>query len=212
MPGSFNDDFNSDFDNGVLAVQIVPPSPDDPETLSAGPHVARCWFLDIDLVSGPAKFHNGVGRISIDGVEWRGVTDPVGGQVVGIEQVESPRFGSAAAMTITIASPTVEFFRSVKEAARAIEGKRADLYWAAFDPETEQLRLGLKKLFPGKASSPVLYRNGSGQRTISLTIECKWQGQNFPFGGKWNDADQQRRYPGDKGFMFAGTKMTELWS
>lgn len=212
MSGSFSADFSADFDIDVVTIPIITyPTAEDGEVLS-GPHVARAWFLDIELLNGAGKFHNGIGRISVGGVEWRGITDPAGGQVVSIEAVETPRFGQAAAVVVTIASPSVEFFKSVREHARAIEGKRADLYWAAFDPETEQLRLGLNKLFPGKISAPLLGRNAAGQRTISITVECKWQSQNFPFGGKWNPADQRRRYPGDKGLDFVGVDIFENWS
>lgn len=178
----------------------------------SGPHVARLWFAELDLPSGLARLHNGVGRITVGGYEWRGVTDPIVGQLVSIDAVEDPRFGQAASVQIVLSGVNVEFYRSVKADARALEGRRADLYWAAFDPETGEIVIGLKKLFPGKMSAPSLHRQGIGTRTVGLTIESMWQSQNYPFSAfKWSAAGQQARFPGDKGGEFIGVRVSETF-
>lgn len=175
------------------------------------PHIARAWFLRLGLPSGTWRLHNGVGRKVVGGVEWRGVTDLGGQQLVAISAVEDPRFGQAAKVDITLAGINVNFLRSVKDQAREIEGAPADLYWCAFDQEThEPWSGGLKKLFPGYLSSPKRQSQGIGLRTVSFTIETLWQSQNFVFGGSWTDADQQQRYPGDKGLQYVGVKVTEV--
>jgi hypothetical protein len=179
----------------------------------ARPHIARAWFLDLDLPSGHAYLHNGTGRITIGGHEWRGVTDPVGGQIVSMGNVEEPRFGQAVAVDITLSGANKDFFKSVHASARAIEGRRGDLYWAAFDAETATIwPRGLVRLFPGKITSPLLQWQGIGVRTVSITLESIWSSQNYAVGGKWQGADQRRRYPGDKGLDFVGVKVSENWS
>ncbi|MGH6861118.1 MAG: transcriptional regulator [Phyllobacterium sp.] len=175
------------------------------------PHVARAWFLELDLPSGLARLHNGTGRVNIGGYEWRGVTDPIGGQLVAMDNVEEPRFGQAVAVNITLSGANRAFFKSVHTTSKQIEGRRADLYFAVFDAETGEVIIGLKKLFPGKLTSPSLKWSGVGSRDVSITIESIWSSQNFPFGGKWNGADQRRRYPGDKGLDFVGVKVSENW-
>jgi hypothetical protein len=185
-------------------------SADEFDILS-GPHVARAWFLEMDLPSGLSRVHSGVGTISIGGYDWRGVTDPIGGQLVELSAVEEPRFGQAVAVTITLSGANLAFFQSVKTDARAIEGVRADIYWAAFDGETGQYVIGLKKLFPGKITAPRLKWSGVGVRAVSITVESIWSSQNFGFGGRWNSADQQRRYAGDKGLDWVGQKIGEQW-
>ncbi|TWF53270.1 transcriptional regulator [Neorhizobium alkalisoli] len=175
------------------------------------PHISRVWFALLDLPSGPARLHSGAGRVKIAGAEWRGITDPGGSQLVSIGAVEEPRFGVAAKIDIVIAGVNVDFLRSVKTVARELEGRRADVYWCAFDQETAQpWSGGMKKLWPGKLSSPVIRWAGTGIRTIAFSIEGPWQSQSYQFGGKWNPADQRRRYPGDKGLDFIGTKIQEL--
>ena len=184
-------------------------SKDDMEKLS-GPHVARCWFAELDLPSGFQRVHNGVGRVTVGGYEWRGVSDPISGVLVSVDAVEDPRFGQAAAVTIVLSGVNVAFWKSVKADARDLEGRDANLYWGAFDPETGE-NIMFKKLLPGKMSAPTLTRQGIGVRYVGLTIESFWQAQNFPFGGRWNGADQRRRYPGDKGLDLVGQQVAETW-
>ena len=175
------------------------------------PHISRVWFAELDLPSGLARMHGGAGRIDVGGYEWRGITDPGGQQLVSIGMVEEPRFGQAAKIDIVISGVNIDFLRSVKNTAREIEGRRADVFFCLFDQETaEPWPTGLKKVFPGKLSAPLMRWSGKGERTVAFSIEGPFQSQNYPFGGKWNPADQRRRYPGDKGLDFVGVKVQEL--
>jgi len=178
--------------------------------LLSGPHVARCWFGEFDLPSGVARLHSGVGRVMAGGHEWRGVSDPFGGQMVSVSALEDPRFGQATKVDIIIGSVSAEFFRSVKADARDIEGRSATISFGMFDGETGEL-LMFRMPFPGMMSAPSLHRHGISQRYIRLGVEGFWEAQNFPFGGRWNSADQKRRHPGDKGLDFIGVKVSEVW-
>lgn len=184
-------------------------SADDMDALG-GPHVARCWFAELDLPSGFQRVHNGVGRVTVGGYEWRGVSDPVSGVLVSVDSIDDPRFGEAAAINIVLSGVNVAFWQSVKADARDLEGRDANIYWGAFDPETGE-NIIFKKLLPGKMSAPSLHRQGIGTRYVGLTIEGFWQAQNYPFGGRWNGADQKRRYPGDKGLDLVGVEVAEQW-
>lgn len=177
----------------------------------AAPHVARAWFLYADLPAGPAYWHNGVGRKSIGGQEYLGVTSPIGGQLVNIASVEDPRFGQAAVTSITLSGANREFFQSVHDTARAIEGRQARLYWAAFNQETEEVIGGLVEMVRGFLTAPSLVWQGIGSRMVSINLVGLWEGQNYQFGGRWTDADQRRRYLGDKGLQYVGVKVAENW-
>lgn len=176
------------------------------------PHVARAWFAMLDLPSGVARLHSGAGRIMAGGFEWRGVSDPIGGRLVSLAGVEEPAFGQAAAVTITLTGADRSFLQSVHATRRQIEGRPANIYWCAFDGETQKPLMELKGLFTrGRMSSPSLQWSGLGARTVSLTVENIWAAQNFAPGRKWNPADQQRLYPGDKGLDYVGQKVSENW-
>lgn len=177
----------------------------------AAPHVARAWFLELSLPSGTVRYHTGIGRKTVGGFEWVGVTDPLGKQFVQLSSVEEPRFGQAVALDIVISGANPTFFKSVYDEARDIEGVDAKLYFGAFDAEIEEIILGPTLVFPGKITAPKLIWESFRKRTIALTLESRWSSQNFPFGGKWADAEHQKNYPGDKGFMFAGVKVAESW-
>lgn len=177
----------------------------------AGPHVSRMWLAELDLPSGIKRVHNGVGRIELEGHEWRGVTDPGGMHLVQLEAVEDPRFGQATSVTITLGGITSAAWKEIKHTAREIEGRRCDLLWGSFNPEYPELQVGLKKLFPGKISSPSLHREGIGVRYATFTIESTWQSQNYPFGGRWSSTGQKKRYPGDMGGQFIGVKVHEIF-
>jgi hypothetical protein len=175
------------------------------------PHIARAWFCTLYLPSGTWNVHNGYGNVTIGDTEWHGVSDPAGRQLVSLSAVEDPRFGQAAKVDIVLSGVSVDFIRSVKQTAREIESSRADVFWCAFDQETHEVwPSGLKKLFPGYISAPKRHSQGIGVRTVSFTIETLWQSQNYPFGGRWTNADQMRRFPGDKGLEFVGVKVTEV--
>lgn len=182
---------------------------DDLDALGA-PHVARAWFAELDLPSGFQRVHNGVGRVNVGGQEWRGVSDPMSGVLVSVDSVEDPRFGQAGAINIVLSGVNVAFWKSVKADARDLEGRDANIYWGAFDPETGE-NIMFKKLLPGKMSAPSLHRMGIGTRYVGLTIEGFWEAQNYPFGGRWNGADQHRRYSGDKGLDLVGVEVSERW-
>lgn len=186
---------------------------EDEQDVLARPHVARAWFGAFDLPSGMARFHNGCGTVTIGGFDWSGVTDPVGGQLVSVGMVEEPVFGQAAALQIVIAGASLAFIQSVHSTAAEIEGRSADIYWAAFDAETQQALTGLKKLFPrGRMTSPAIQWGGLAKRLVAITVESVWATQNFPPGGKWNGPGQRARYPGDLGLDFVGVKISENWT
>lgn len=185
----------------------------DPQVFEAltAPNVSIGRFLELTLPSGVQRYHNGYGTATVEGEEWTGVSDPFAGQVVSISDIQDPRFGKAPNVEISLAVSSLDFFRSVKEMASEIEGSRAQLYIAAFNAETEKTITGLIRVFDGFLSAPTFTRQGIGTRSITLNVESFWHSQNYPFGGKWNDAAQQRRFPGDLGFEFSGVQVTETW-
>lgn len=175
------------------------------------PHVCRAWFAWLDLPSGEAWLHSGTGRVTLDGIEWLGVTDPNGGRLLGLSQVVEPRFGQAAAVTLTLTGVSSEFLNSFWSSRREVEGRSAKVWWVALDQETQEVLIPRKLLFArGRMTSPKISTRGVGGRTASLTIESLWSTRNFPPGGRWSPADQKRRYPGDKGLDFVGVDIVEI--
>ena len=96
------------------------------------PHVSRAFFLELALPSGTVRYHNGIGTVTANSLEWRGVTDPMGRQLVGMDQIDEPRFGQAAAVNIVLSGVDLAWMKSVRDDRLSIEGVAADLYFAVF--------------------------------------------------------------------------------
>jgi hypothetical protein len=175
------------------------------------PHVARAWFARINLPSGVSYLHSGYGTVTVEGQDWIGVDDPFGGRAIGIGQIDEPRFGSAAAVTIVLTGVNLEFLRSVRELRRSIEGRPADIFFGLFDQETQELIGPLVPLFDrGRMTAPAWSIEGVGLRTVTITVENIWASQNYAPSGRWNDSDHQRRFPGDRFFQWVGVKIQEV--
>lgn len=187
-------------------------SAEDREKLSR-PDVHQAWFGKFDFPDGMRYWHNGVGSIVIDGNNYVGVSDPVRGQLVSIDMLEEPAFGQAVAVNLVLSGASREFVAAVKSSAVDIEGRAASIYWAAFDAERNTKPLTqLVPLFPfGRMSAPSINWKGLGKVYVSLTVESIWAAMNFPPGGRWSNAGQQARYPGDLGFEFVDEKVDEVW-
>lgn len=182
----------------------------DLHALSA-PHVSRAWFLEMDLPSGVHRLHSGSGRYELEGHEWRGVSDPVGGMLAQIGDIEEARHGQAPAIKVGLSGANAEFLRSVHATAAEIEGRAATLYFVVMDPETARVLVPLTALVRGRLTAPGISWESSGQRLVTVTIESRWSGQNYPFVGKWNHAGQLKRYPGDLGMQYVGQKTVEKY-
>lgn len=179
------------------------------------PHVNRAWFLDIDYNGEPLRLHSGVGTFRINGVDWSGVSDPFSspttGRIASIGQVEEPRFGAAVAIPITLSGADRNFLRSIDERYKNLEGRTAKLYFATFDAETEGIIIPLRTVFVGFLSSPEIQWQAGGVRTVSITIESQWSGQNYAFVSTWSSTGQKRRFPGDLGFDLVGVDTAESY-
>ncbi|WP_026790340.1 hypothetical protein [Pleomorphomonas oryzae] len=177
----------------------------------AAPHVARAWLVEFDLPSGLLRLHSGAGVVTVGGREWSGVSDPtIPGRMVSVGQVQEPRFGAAAAITFQLGGVTADFLKSLRKVA--VEGRSAKVYFATFDGETQQVIGSPRLLFPrGRMTAPARRWEGIGIRTVEITVENVFSSLNYAPGGRWNQADQRRRYPGDKGLDFIGVDVVENW-
>lgn len=184
---------------------------DDLDRLS-GHHVQRAWFAHVFLPSGERRLHTGMGPKEIGGFEWEGVSDPFGGQLVGVGSIEEPRFGQAPAIDIIMSGANRAFLKSIWDDMPSIEGARCDMYFATFDAETGEVVYPFRRMFPGKITAPRLQFVGASIRAISLKIVSVFEGLNFPSAGaQWSPTGQRQRYPGDKGLDFINSKLIEYY-
>lgn len=166
----------------------------------AAPHVRRAWFAHLVFPKGERRLHTGMGPVTIGGHTWEGLSDPFGGQLVGIGTVEEPEFGSAAYVDVMMSGANRTFLRSIWADRAAVEGLPCDLYFAVFDAETGAVLIDLKLLFPGRLSGLRFAFGRNTIRSIQLKVVSPFEGLNFSeTQAMWSPAGQRRRHPGDKG-------------
>ena len=174
------------------------------------PHVGPSMFLEIDLPSGIRRFHNGAGNVTVGGLQWEGVTDPFGERAAIVQEIDYPEFGTAPAVVIPIVGCDATFMSYMRSNDATIEGRPARIYIAAIDPETMETAIPLRLIFRGRITGIKPVWEGIGTRTVVVVLESIWHARNFGYDGKWNDASQRRRFPGDKGQQYVGVKVTEF--
>lgn len=182
------------------------------ETLAAlsGPHVQRAWFGEVDLPSGLRRLHTGMGPKTIGGHEWQGVSDPFGGQLVGVGAIEEPEFGQAPAIEIVMSGANKAFLKSMWDDRHAIEGAACDMSFATFDAETQEEVLPLELMFSGRLTAPRFSFIGASIRAIGMKVVSAFEGLNFPATrSAWSPSGQRERFPGDKGLDTINLEVVE---
>ncbi|WP_226576756.1 transcriptional regulator [Acuticoccus sediminis] len=181
----------------------------DKEKLRA-PHIARAWFLDLQLPSGRRRLHTGDSQVTIGGYTWEGVVDPLGGTLVTLSEIQEARFGTAPIVRAVLSGAPVAFLKEVWD--NDAEGARADLYWAAVDGETGAVLIDLTLLFEGRLTAPRFVWAGPGKSRvhIGIGIESINAALNFPSPNMdWTPAAQRARWPGDRGLDWVGSDIIE---
>lgn len=180
-------------------------SSDDLAALS-GPHVQRAFFFDVIWPTERRRYHTGTGPVEIGGFTWQGVNDPFGAALVSLGEVEEPRFGTAPAISILFSGANKDFLREVW--TTDLEGVACDPYFAAFNAESGAVVVGLRKLFEGKVTAPMIECEGLAVRAVSVRIVDIEEGLNYPVTQtQWSPAGHRSRYPGSKGMDYVGSKI-----
>jgi hypothetical protein len=186
-------------------------STDEMAALS-GPHVQRVMLAHVSFPSGERRLHTGMGPLVMGGYTWEGVSDPFGGQLVGLTGLEEPRFGRAVAVDAVFSGANKTFLKSIWDDRHSIEGVSCDLYFAVVDAETGDVLIPMKRLLRGKLSAARFQFVRSSIRAFTNKIVSIWEGLNFAVtGAMWSPAGQRARYPGDKGMDLVNAEMVEIY-
>lgn len=184
---------------------------DDLQALS-GLYVQIAWFAHVDFPSGERRLHAGMGPKFAGGYEWEGVSDPFGGQLVGLGDVEELYFGQAPAVDVVMSGANRSFLKSIWADRHGIEGAACDLYFATFDAETGEEIVEFRKMMDGRLSGMRVMLSGPVVRVVTLKIVSRFEGLNFPAtGAMWSPTGQRQRHPGDKGLDYINADIVEVY-
>lgn len=151
------------------------------------------YFLSLDFASGVVYMHSRIGTITWGGNDWIGV-----GSFGEISAVEETSELSVKTVTYTLSGIPNEFISIVHE--EHYQGRAARLYLGFIDRTTRQLVDTPFILDTGRMNVPEISDDATCQ--VTLTAQSRISLWDRPAIRRYTDADQQKRFPGDKGCAF----------
>lgn len=159
----------------------------------------------MDFLTSPQRFWLGWGPMEAGGFTWQGV-----GDVIQIGAMSLTYGMSAGMIRFSIPNASPEMIARCDNQEVEVNARTCRVYYQLFanDEHDGEMRGRLigdpMSVFHGRMRD-MTSTSSASERNIEL--ECygrmSWQGKP-PFG-RWNDADQQRRYPGDTGLALLPT-------
>lgn len=160
--------------------------------LQAG-NVPLAVFVELQLPSGSLYLCNaGHSR------EWNGHTWLGGGQFAGLQPIEEGVAPAAASLALVITGIETAYVSSIM--TEHYQGLPAYIWIAPLDDDYDVIADPVLA-FSGRMDGPAITL---GERAeIQITLENRWADWDRPRIRRFNDADQQSEYAGDKGFEYA---------
>lgn len=189
-----------------------------PETIAAdlaGKKVQACFLVLFDFTSAPVRLWiGGNGRLRTnDGALWDGL-----GQIGAISGVEQAVNGDAPEMSFTLSGVDSAILRLARaEYSDEVKGRIVYVlvqFFGVEDPDDPDNQRPLDLPYPiaaGRCLRPEFLTNReSGEKAVTIKAESLFSLRSRPRYAMYTDADQQRRFPGDKGFEFVGTLINKV--
>lgn len=178
--------------------------PDD--TLRTG-RIGQAALVFMDFRDGPKRWWTGFGDLEAGGYTWQGV-----GDLIDMTPIDTAYDLSAQPMTFTLACTpellalALSYESRVRDRAVTVSTQLfAVEAQASFTPGGGQILRGQPLgpafvMYSGTLQKMPWKASGPSQRTLRLEAEGLFFRRNAPPRGRWTDADQKARYPGDRGF------------
>ncbi len=169
------------------------------EVLRQG-RVGGAALVHMDFRDNPQRWWTGFGDLDVGGHRWKGL-----GDLIGISPIDTAYDLSAQPVTFTLAA-TPEMLALALNAKDQVRDRAVRVYLQLFAVEAQDgdmqrgqplgspltMFIGTMQRMPWSATGPT-------QRTLQLEAEGLFFRRNAPPRGRWTDADQKVRYPGDRG-------------
>lgn len=147
-------------------------------------------YLDFD--PDPIYFHTGVGTLTWDGNDYLGV-----GGFGKISNIQEDLDTGSHGMTLALSGVDTD---NISIALNTYYQGRLAIIYLAFLNEDFQLAIDPMILFQGRMDNMVF--DIGKEAEIQLNVESPEADWDKPAVSRYNNADQQARFPGDKGLEF----------
>lgn len=166
-------------------------------------NISADYLVYMDFEGTPKNWWTGWGDLRAMGGTWQGIGDLI--SVSGLPMSYKP---SADTVNFKISSASKEMQLLAKQSASKVYGREVAVYMQFFEvfPDAGQPWQPLGPAFSVYAGwmdqlSYKASRDDKGilTRRLELSAEGVFVRRNAPANGRWTDADQKRRHPGDRG-------------
>lgn len=187
-----------------------------PETIAhalSGGRVDVAWLVRFDFTSETMRLWNGNGQLeTVDGAVWEGI-----GQLGGVSGIEQAVNGEAPQATFTLSGIDADIMRLARDEFEAqVKGRLVYVLIQFFgvddedDPDNQRPLDAPYSLWCGRILSPTFTLDANGERSVSIAAESLFSLRSRPNYAMYTDADQRRRFPGDRGFEFVGSLINKV--
>lgn len=167
----------------------------DAATLTAAQQdsIAPVLFAKLEFDSGDVLAHSGVGNLTFGGDTYLGV-----GQFGAVSMAEEASDLSRTPITLTLSN--IDQSMGAIVLGEHYQGRRATIYLGYLDLTTRQLVGDPAILYRGRMDTADIQQDNTF--TVTVSIESRFAAWDKPLVRRYNNADQQTRYSGDKGLEF----------
>ena len=166
--------------------------------------IEQAALVFMDFRDPPKRWWTGFGDLETGGHTWQGL-----GDLITISPIETSYSVSAEQVVFEVAA-TPEMLAAALDARNRVRDRDVTVYLQLF--AREDVEIGSADIVAGQpVGSPLALFSGtmqrmpwgaSGPNERSLRVEAEglFFRRNAAPRGRWTDADQKSRYPGDRGF------------
>lgn len=155
--------------------------------------IGQAVLVFMDFLDTPKRWWIGFGDLSLGGHVWQGL-----GDLISISPISSTYQVSAEQVTFEVAA-TAEMMALAQAARTRVRHRDVTVYLQLYTMEPEAPIGSPIALFSGQMMRMPWSATGTDDRKLRLECEGNFFRRNQPPRGRWTDADQKARYPGDKG-------------
>lgn len=171
-----------------------------------GSTVRLATLVELQFASRTMHLWNGTASIDLYGVEWSGV-----GKYAAIEGLQQSRDATSSKVTFKLDGVSEEVLAAARRNTADIDGRYAYVWLQLLDAEWQALGARIPILV-GRMQRIAVDRDAAselsgGGRSVSLDVENVFANRSKPSAGRYTDADQQARHPGDKFCRFAAAQL-----
>lgn len=156
--------------------------------------VLRPFFAVYIALPDPVAAWTGVGTLSFGGRDYDGT-----GAFGSVSTIGEGADGSAVGVSVTLSGIDPAFGDDIL--GQPYRGKTFELYVGALAEDYQSIAAAPKLIWKGRVDSVDL--TDGEQLAVTLTAESRMRDQGRPRIRRYTNAEQQRRYPGDRYFEYA---------